>query len=65
MPKYTVILTRGVTESTTVEVEAATPDEAETAAHVALNQAENSEWEIDDGSWNNSDVYVTDVSKIN
>jgi hypothetical protein len=63
MPKYTVIITRDITESTVIEVEADSPDAAEDAAHEALSQSSDAQWEIDDGSWNKGNHYVTDVSE--
>lgn len=62
MPTYTVIITRDITESTAVEVEAASAEEAEDAALTKLHQSTNTEWAIDEGSWNNGDHYVTDVA---
>ena len=64
MPKYTVIITRDITESTALEVEADNPDAAEDAAHEALSQSSDAQWEIDDGSWDIGDHYVTDVSEV-
>ena len=64
MPKYAVIITRDITESTVIEVEADNHDAAEEAAHEALNQSSDAQWEIDDGSWNKGDHYVTDVSEV-
>ena len=61
MAQYTVIVTRDVTESTCIQVEARTPDEAEDAALEALNAGEYT-WETDEGSWNSGSPYVTDVS---
>lgn len=56
MPKYSIILTRDVTESTTVEVEADTPDQAEALA--LETDASSVTWAIDDGNvW--PDPYVT------
>jgi hypothetical protein len=63
MPKYSVIITRDITESTVIEVEANNPEHAEEVALDTLLEQENTEWEIDDGSWNNSETYVTDVSE--
>jgi hypothetical protein len=63
MPKYTVIITRDLTESTFVEVEASNADAASSAAFDALLTQEDTCWEIDDGSWNNSTLYATDVSE--
>jgi hypothetical protein len=63
MPKYTVIITRDITESTVIEVEADNHDAAEELAYNTLLQQESGTWEVDDGSWDNSDPYVTDVSE--
>jgi len=63
MAKYKIIITRDITESTVVTVEATSPDEAEFEAMTALLNAENTEWEIDDGSWDNDSPYVTDVTQ--
>ena len=67
MPKYTVIVTRDLTESTIVEVEAVNEDAAELAAFEKVINAPVFDgtypnWEIDDGSWGHSSPYVTDVS---
>ena len=63
MSTYTVILTRDVTESVVMRVTAANEEEAEDNALRALNESETAEWAIDEGSWNNSDIYVTDVTE--
>ena len=65
MPKYKVIITRDLTESTVVTVEAANPDDAHDAALKKLRGQMDTKWEIDDGSWNNSDEYITDISEGN
>ena len=64
MPKYAVIITRDITESTVIEVEAANSDAAEELALTTLERQDATEWQIDDGSWNNSETYVTDVSEV-
>lgn len=64
MATYTVIITRDVTESTVVEVEAATPEEAEDLAFQKLSNSTDTEWRLDDGSWNQGDAYVTAVDRI-
>lgn len=64
MPKFIVIITRDVTESTVVEVEAETKEQAETAAFEKLWQTEDAEWIIDDGSWNDGDAYVTGIDPV-
>ena len=64
MPKYTVIITRDITESTVVEVDAPTMDDAEDAALIKLRKQADTKWEIDDGSWDSgSSPYVTDVTE--
>lgn len=64
MPRFTVIITRDVTESTMIEVDADTREQAEEAAFEKLLASENTEWRLDDGSWNNGDAYVTAVDPI-
>ena len=58
--KYRVILTRAATESTTVEVEADTAEEAnDKALEIAGRYGENlGNWELDEG--NNHEVYLPD-----
>lgn len=63
MPKYKVIITRDITESTVITVEAASPEDAGPLAMDALAEQEWTDWEVDDGSWNNSDEYITDISE--
>jgi len=63
MPRYSVIITRDVTESTRVEVEAETPEQAETAAIEELFESTDTEWELDEGSWNKGEAYVTGVDE--
>jgi len=64
MPRFSVIITRDVTESTVVQVEAETPEQAETAALEKLLESTDTEWELDEGSWNKGDVYVTGVDEL-
>ena len=64
MPKYTVIVTRDITESTVIEVETESLWLAEDVALLALENQTDTKWEIDDGSWNTNSPYVTDVSEI-
>lgn len=64
MPRYSVIITRDVTESTIVQVEAETPEQAETAAIEKLFESTDTEWELDEGSWNKGEAYVTGVDEI-
>ncbi|WP_096701479.1 hypothetical protein [Magnetospirillum sp. 15-1] len=64
MPRYSVIITRDVTESTVVEAEAETPEQAEVAAFEKLSNSTDTEWELDEGSWNKGDSYVTCVDEL-
>ncbi len=64
MATYTVIITRDVTESTVIEVHAETPQQAEDIAFEKLWASDDTEWRIDDGSWNQGDAYVTAVDRI-
>ena len=50
MPRYSVIITRDVTESTVIEVETETPKQAEVAAFEKLFNSADTEWELDEGS---------------
>ena len=64
MPRYSVIVTRDVTESTVVEVEAEPPEQVEAAALAKLFESADIEWELDEGSWNKGDAYVTGVDEL-
>lgn len=64
MPTFRVIVTRDVTESTVVEVEADTEEQAEDAALDKLRDGMDAEWEVDDGSWNQASPYVTGIDPI-
>lgn len=64
MPTFQVIITRDVTESTVIEIDAETKEQAEEAAFEKLLASEDTEWRLDDGSWNNSEAYVTAVDPI-
>ena len=64
MPTFRLIITRDVTESTVIEVEAETEEQAETAAFDKLHASTDTEWEIDEGSWNQSDAYVTGIDRV-
>lgn len=62
--KYQVIVTRDVTESTVVVVEADSESEAEDEALKAITVGDgDTSWEIDDGSWDIGSPYVTDVTE--
>lgn len=64
MPRYSVIVTRDVTESTVIEVEAVSPEQVEAAALTKLFESADTEWELDEGSWNKGDAYVTGVDEL-
>ena len=64
MPRYSVIITRDVTESTIVQVEAETSEQAETAAFDKLHDSTDTEWELDEGSWNKGDAYISGVDEV-
>lgn len=64
MSTFQVIITRDVTESAVIEVDADTMAQAEEAAFEKLLASEDTEWRLDDGSWNNGDAYVTAVDPI-
>ncbi len=52
MRTFSVTITRDITESTVVEVEAETAEEAEATAQTKLHDAMDTHWELDEGSWN-------------
>ncbi|WP_397544778.1 hypothetical protein [Roseovarius salis] len=52
MPRFRVKITREVTESTCLTVEALSPEAAQAVAFVALADMENAVWILDEGSWN-------------
>ncbi|WP_096701342.1 hypothetical protein [Magnetospirillum sp. 15-1] len=64
MPRYRVIITRDVTESTFVDVDAESPEQAGTVAFEKLFESADTEWELDEGSWNKGDSYVTGVDEV-
>jgi hypothetical protein len=64
MPRFTVIITRDVTESTVVEVEAETKEQAEAAAFEKLWRSDDTAWTLDEGSWNTGDAYITGIDPI-
>jgi len=59
-----VIITRDVTESTIIEVDVEAEEQVEDAALDKLRDCVDAEWRLDDGSWNQSDVYVTGIDPI-
>jgi hypothetical protein len=60
---WRVTLTRDITESCVMEVEADTEDEAESEALAALAYDENPGWEVDDGSAFEA-AYATETEEI-
>ena len=64
MPRYAVTITRPITESTVVEVEADNPEEAESKAFETLWNASDTLWELDEGSWNLGDPSVTAIKPM-
>jgi len=64
MPRFTVLITRDVTESTSVIVDAADAEVAETAAFAALSVSSDAIWSLDEGSWNNGDPYITALDPL-
>lgn len=65
MSQFQVIVTRNVTESTFIKVDADSAAEAEAKAleEMATNGTEN-EWTVDDGSWDQDSPYVTGVDPV-
>jgi len=60
MPTYEVIITRDVTESTVVTVEAS---DERSAGHIAiLRSIDSKDWEVDDNTA--KEPYVTDVTEV-
>lgn len=64
MPKYEVIITRDITESTSVIVFAPDRSEAEGAALESLWNLESADWFVDDNSCRDGDVYVSSVEEM-
>ena len=64
MARFSVIITRDVTESTIIEVDVEAEEQVEDAALDKLRDYVDAEWRLDDGSWNQSDVYVTGIDPI-
>ena len=63
MPKYEVIFTRTITESTTIVVSAPDRKQAEDAALTSLWYHENDGWELDDLS-PAGEAYVSSVEEV-
>jgi len=64
MPRFTVLITRNVTESTSVIVEAADAEAAEAVAFAALSASSDAIWSLDEGSWNSGDPYITALDPL-
>lgn len=64
--KFSVIVTRDCTESTTVEVSAKSPSEAEAKALniASANDGNDVEWTVDDNSGDQSDPYTNGADPI-
>jgi len=62
MPKYTILLTRDITESCVVEVEA---DNMTAASYAAMDLVHGSshEWTVDDDSCGIYPAYITDITE--
>ncbi len=59
-----MIIPRNVTENTIIEVDVEDEEQVEDAALDKLRDCVDAEWRLDDGSWNQSDVYVTGIDPI-
>jgi len=64
MPRFRVLITRDVTESTSVTVEAVDAEAAEAAAFTALSARSDAIWTLDEGSWNSGDPYITALDPV-
>ena len=63
MSKYEVIITRDITESTTIVVSADNCEQAEDVALANLSRQDIIIWEVDDGSEGANDPYVTNIEE--
>ena len=61
MPRFRVKITRDVTESTCVAVDALSQEAAQAAAFEALAEEDDAVWTLDEGSWNAGHAYVTAI----
>jgi len=64
MQKYSVLVTRDITESIVIEVTADTVEQAENKALEKLSDAPSPIWQVDDGSGDQSDPYVTATDPV-
>ncbi|MDP2047574.1 MAG: hypothetical protein Q8K33_01590 [Cypionkella sp.] len=62
--RFSVIITRDITESVVIEVSAKNADLARDAALEWLATCDNPEWAVDDGSCGTSPAYITDCSEV-
>lgn len=62
--RFSVIITRDITESCVIEVEAADEDEAREAALELLPYTEEPGWAVDDCSAQSGETYVTGVEAV-
>ena len=63
MRRYSIIITRDITESCVTQVEADSEDEAREAAMEWLAECDDPGWQIDDGSCGTSPAYITDCTE--
>jgi len=63
MKKFVVKMTRDITESVSIEVEAETADDAEDRAYTVMMETDNLTWEVDDGSADGI-AYASDVTEV-
>jgi hypothetical protein len=64
MPRFTVLLTRDLTESTCVTVQASNAEAAVSAAFAALSASSDANWNLDEGSWNLGAPYITALDPL-
>jgi hypothetical protein len=64
MPRFRIRITRDVSESTCVTVEATSPEAARVAAFEVLANMENTVWTLYEGSWNAGVAYITGHSGV-
>ena len=64
MPCFAVLLTRAVTQSTSVTVHASNAEAAVSAAFAALSANSDAIWTLEEGSWNTADPYITAINPL-
>ena len=62
MPRFCITMTRSITESCVIEVDADSEDAACEAAHEVLAYDDKQGWESDDGS--ESTPYITGIEPV-